>query len=301
MRLGHGAVQENQLGALLVAPLLVQAHGLVHHHIQLSARFVHQVAVPCLGVQRQLAGAVHQSQSLFVSVLHIFNERQAVVAVDHLLNQALLCGRRVCLDGAPATALNLRHREFTAWVVFCKPRLYVVIGHHVRHGVVAIHEGAHIGPVAAQSVDHFEPVPGLGRLVLLGCLHVLGAEGVEVLQPRLLQHGWRKVAHDGVHLHRTVADGCTSQECGRPVGFVQDPHLGVQVEGLLRASGRPQPAHIGQARGICEVFEFVTFVHGQVVNSHLLKGQQLVFTGLAAHHIHAVFQFQDQGFCGFDG
>ena len=292
--LGHAAIQEEQLRSPVRRPLLVNPHGLVDRGIELAARLVGRRWLQHAGMQRHLAGPGHQAQPLLVALLHVLDGRQHVVAGDHRLQQRLLGGCGDHLHGAALAALDLGQRELFARVVLGEPALNVLVGDHVGHRVVGIHQGAHVRPVAAQPVHQFQAVAGLGGLQLLGGVHELRPEGVEVLQAVLGQDLRRQVAHDRVHLDRTVGDRRAGHEQARSAVLVQHPHLGVQVEGLLGPGRRAQAAHVGQLGRVGQVLELVGLVHRQVVHPHLLERQQRVLAGLAADDVQPLLQLVDQ-------
>ena len=285
--LRNRAIEEDDLRPLVLVPLAVGLIDPIDHRRDLAIPAGHlKVGVNRPRVERDLAGPVHQPQALGPALLGIADLRQSRKVADHLgENLVLLRGGQdddALTIAVPAlTRCHIGDRELAAWVVLGECLDNVLDRDRVGHGIVEVHQRAHVRPLASQARD-FLHAAGFGRLPLGRIADEHRAPCVEVFNAHLLHLMRHEVAQEQVHFRDRIADRGAGQERyrrARPLS--QGAHLEVQVHGLLRSGLVAHARNVLQAGRIGQVLEFVGLVHRQVIDSHFLERQQAVALGRA--------------------
>ena len=110
-------------------------------------------------------------------------------------------------------------------------------------------------------------------------------------QPFLLQGVVLEVAHEGVHLGHTVAQGCTrcKNHATASGDFIQIAALAEHIAGFLRLA-RAQTCDITHFRVQVEVLKRLALIHKQPVYAQLFKRNHIIFTVCALQLFQFLFQ-----------
>ena len=260
--LRHAAIKKHELCSLVGAPLAVDFGNALRCDVELSSLLFALQARgndPC--VKRNLLGGVHEAEPCSIPYGYWFEVLKPLEPGDNALDDLFLCRGRLDVDANAATTLDPRNGKFSPGVVLAIPPLDVLVRNAVGERVVQVHEGAHVGPVATETVHLLETPARFGGLELGGGVNELRSPGVEMLHPHVGEVFGRQVAHHGVHLHGAVADRGAGHERDRPVCLAQRSDLGPQVVSLGRSCPRVHAPglHVGRVE---EVLELVRLVHG---------------------------------------
>ena len=114
---------------------------------------------------------------------------------------------------------------------------------------------------------------------------------IKMGQPFLLQGVVLEVAHEGVHLGHTVAQGCTrcKNHATATGDFIQIATLAEHIAGFL-CLARTQTCDITHFRVQVEVLKRLTFIYKQPVYAQLFKRNHIIFTVCALQLFQFLFQ-----------
>ena len=114
---------------------------------------------------------------------------------------------------------------------------------------------------------------------------------IKMGQPFLLQGVVLEVAHEGVHLGHTVAQGCTrcKNHATASGDFIQIAALAEHIAGFLRLACA-QTCDITHFRVQVEVLKRLALIHKQPVYAQLFKRNHIIFTVCALQLFQFLFQ-----------
>ena len=193
----------------------------------------------------------------------------------------------------------IRDGELLARIVLRIGAFDIFDRHRIRHGIVEVHEGSHVHPLAAQA-RHFLETASFRGLIGRCVGNVHRAPGIEIIDahfPHLLRH---QIAQHEIHLGHGIADRRACEEGNRCAGpFAQRADFKMKVHRLLRAGLVAHAGDAGKPGRVGEVLELVRFIDREIVDSHFLEREEAVAAGVAKTG-EAVFEFVDKPLGFFD-
>ena len=283
-------IAENKLCAALSIPLVVDRPDVLGCAIDLVARIVRQRRVDDPHIQAHLARVVHQPQRVVglgvLLALLAFELIEDVRPGDQVVHELdLLVGRSADVQAATAAG-HLRHREFLGPGLARRRALVrladlfgvdaLQVGHGHRIGDLLVHL-QQLGQVVERGqhgalLDLAGGGVFVARLDRGECLH----PGIELLHAARGQRVRVQVAQQRIHLDHRVRDR-RARRAGDPAArSLQQAHLHEEVKRLLGALRRAHAGHVGERGRILEVLELVQLIDRQVVNPHVLEGDDVV-------------------------